>query len=471
MNYILKNRYASLVFLLSVVLWAASCIKDDFSGGTGTGEEDITIKLGITTRAGEDGLIRDNDDRFGSLAVYAFDEGGNFLALYKYNLEEAANTYTTPAFNCGIKVRKLLGIANYAAYPDLDEKLVKGLSEDAVKALTANDGGTVALSAANLLMIGETTVAFAKSDDEDEEVTASLELKRLAARVDVFVFKETGCTAEVQLETVEFVNGVKNTALKWNTGQVELPAPLQYAAPQTGKSGGLLEPAPSGDYTYESYEKGCFYSYRTQQAIAADNAPKLNITVRVNGNITRTYSAVIANKDVSEAVLDAGNVYQVKAVLAKSGLVVSTNVVPWDAEDYVLDFKDDLLYKSEGWAFGSFVAMQGNTVQLYTDKPGILRFSLLSPNTVRWKASLTNNQDFKLGPVEGSYEEDAAGNAIVQKLEVSSIPEGNNDYASTELSVFAVIGGVSYEMDLTTDQEMGGSPGTINRFTITRGNR
>ena len=49
MNYILKNRYASLVFLLSVVLWAASCIKDDFSGGTGTGEEDITIKLGITT--------------------------------------------------------------------------------------------------------------------------------------------------------------------------------------------------------------------------------------------------------------------------------------------------------------------------------------------------------------------------------------------------------------------------------------
>lgn len=100
MNYILKNRYASLVFLLSVVLWAASCIKDDFSGGTGTGEEDITIKLGITTRAGEDGLIRDNDDRFGSLAVYAFDEGGNFLALYKYNLEEAANTYTTPAFNC-----------------------------------------------------------------------------------------------------------------------------------------------------------------------------------------------------------------------------------------------------------------------------------------------------------------------------------------------------------------------------------
>lgn len=76
-----------------------------------------------------------------------------------------------------------------------------------------------------------------------------------------------------------------------------------------------------------------------------------------------------------------------------------------------------------------------------------------------------------MGPVEGSYEEDAAGNAIVQKLEVSSIPEGNNDYASTELSVFAVIGGVSYEMDLTTDQEMGGSPGTINRFTITRGNR
>lgn len=324
MKHIHKNRYAWPVLLLLMALCVGGCVKEDNAGFAETDGEDITIKLTTGTRAADNALVRNNDDCFSSLAVYAFDEGGNFLALRTYNWDTSRNSFTTSAFNCGISVRKLVGIANYDFYTDLKEKLVKGLSEGEVKKLVANGDGSVSLGANNILMTGESRVTFSEnSENEDEEVPVNLVLRRLAARVDVFVFKDTGWNSDVQILDMSFDNGVKNTTLTYTDTEEEknmnLPSSLIYAVPVKVTFSGVtsLEKDPGEeDWDEGNYLRGSFYTYRTERTAPVT---RLNITVKIDNNARKNYSAVIADEGTGRVALDAGTVYQVRAVLKESG--------------------------------------------------------------------------------------------------------------------------------------------------------
>lgn len=444
MKYIQKHIYTFPAFLLSWMMLVTACINDDLS--VAGADEEVTVKLSASTRATDDPLIRDNDDHFGSLAVYAFDENGNFLRLYTFQPDEATNTYTTPAFNCGIKVKTLYAIANYAAYSDLNTKLVKGLNFDAVKALVANADGATAttLGAANILMVGEATdLKFNKPVTEDENLTVTLQLKRLAARVDVFVLKEAGWAADVKVTKVEFSGGVKNTTLAYQEGEVALPDPLKFDATQTfnGASDTPLETFEEDNaslWQQDKHLRGSFYTYRTVQPQTSTNVPKLAITVKVNDNIEKTYTAIIADKGIDSntlVTLDAGNVYQICAIMTKTGLVIEMQVADWEkAPVYDLDFSYPT-YQNP------LTPWDGTTEKPY-DQPTVyynpdgnstegtvsFSFSLTAPSGQSWRATLLDatEADFEVKVYQkGSEIENPVASAEPFEIRVRALKPDN----------------------------------------------
>ena len=81
----MTTRYIARLFFyiaLPIVtgMSVVSCQKDESAATTDLGE--ITVHLSTSTRAGEnDPLMRNNDDRFSSLATYIFDKDGGFVGL------------------------------------------------------------------------------------------------------------------------------------------------------------------------------------------------------------------------------------------------------------------------------------------------------------------------------------------------------------------------------------------------------
>lgn len=465
MKYMNKKLYRLFALFLALAATAASCIKEDLEGG-GQNEE-ITIRLSAGTRAeGEDPLIHAKDEKFGSLAVYVFEADGRFVSLYKEE-DFALNNIHEASFNCYSNARILLGVANYAAYTDLAGKLTTGLTLPQVKDLVANADGATVLGDGNILMVGQVDVpAFTQ---ETENIPVSLTLKRLAARIDIHAFKETGWMADVQLTSVEFAGGVANTTLNVSESEIDLPGTLKIATPKSEAASKHLAELPA-EWKAVEHRNMCFYSYRTRQAIASDDVPRLKFTVRINNNITKEYEAVIANPADAFAVLDAGKVYQVQAVLSKSGLTVSTAVADWEQEDSELDFTDNLSYTSNGWQPGTYADKTGNVVRLTPETDGIISFTLQSPNTAKWNAVLTNPEYFRLKVDEGEYQEDeTTAQPLTQRLEIELLKPEYTGYAETELAVYATIGGTRYELDLTHDGTGQKPSENVERFTIIRG--
>lgn len=439
MKYIQKHIYTFPAFLLSWMMLVTACINDDLS--VAGADEEVTVKLSASTRATDDPLIRDNDDHFGSLAVYAFDEKGNFLRLYTFVPSVASNTYTTDAFNCGIGVKTLYAIANYDAYPDFE---LKALNYNAVRAQVANAAGTTALKANNILMVGEVTgLAFSKPDDQDENISVSISLKRLAARVDVFVLKEAGWAADVKVTKVEFSGGVKNTTLAYQEGEVALPDPLKFDATQTfnDASDTPLETFEADNallWQQDKHLRGSFYTYRTVQPQTSTNVPKLAITVKVNDNIEKTYTAIIADKGIDSntlVTLDAGNVYQICAIMTKTGLVIEMQVADWEkAPVYDLDFSYPT-YQNP------LTPWDGTTEKPY-DQPTVyynpdgnstegtvsFSFSLTAPSGQSWRATLLDatEADFEVKVYQkGSEIENPVASAEPFEIRVRALKPDN----------------------------------------------
>lgn len=352
MKYTLRRNRSFSVMLLSAILLISSCIRENISGEAIDGE-DITIKLKVGTRAAtEDKLVTNNDDYFGSLAVYAFDENDDFVILHKFDMSKATNFYEAEeAFVCPQRAKTLLAIANYEAYPELGLALVKGLSMEQVKGLVASLPEETGLDAGNILMTGEVPVPEFGDATTDESKEVAITLHRLAARIDVYVFKAKGWDDDrVTVKKVQLTNGVSNTTLEYAEDQFSLPAELKYFD-ATGILTNTDTPEEDGDHEWTSNEVtfhksyASFYTYRTSELINSGKEAKLAVTLGI-GESERVYTAVVANSGNSNVLLDAGKVYQVKAVLnANGGIMLTAIVAPWE-ENGDTDWEFEFNYPS-----------------------------------------------------------------------------------------------------------------------------
>lgn len=397
-----------------------SCQQDE--GAAMANLEEITIHLATSTRAGEaDPLMRDNDDRFGDLATYIFDKDGGFIGLRKepvpaVDADNNGNNRFATSFTCLSNAAELFCIANYSAHPGLDGLLQKGMTKSQVEALIAQ---TDRLTPTGLLMVGKAEIKFQQDITVSESVNVEVVLKRLAARVDVHAFKESGWNAEVKIVDITFTGGVRNSTLAYTEGTVGLPGTPAYDEARTlsGESMGDKATLKAFEgqeietfWKNDNYRNGSFYTYRTSQPRTSEHAARLDITIRIDGSVTKTYSAVVANaNDNADVTLDAGNVYQVKALLKKNGLTILTSVAPWDdAPVYDLEF-DAPNYTNP------LLPMNGGTDTPYprptvyynpdesSDEGSIsFMFHIEGPKEQKWTPTLFGNpEDFKVEVLQG----------------------------------------------------------------------
>lgn len=163
------------------------------------------------------------------------------------------------------------------------------------------------------------------------------------------------------------------------------------------------------------------------------------------------------------------------ARVRSGGYELQLEVQPWEVEEINVDFKDELSYVSDGWQPGSIIRRTGNTVQLDPAQPAVLRFTIQSPNSATWHANLggADPRAFRIVP---GYDSGAACEAdpatgqltpVEQEIRIEVTDPTSEDSHEAVLHVYADIGGVTYELDLTGDNTVEGNPDDeVNRFTL-----
>lgn len=169
-------------------------------------------------------------------------------------------------------------------------------------------------------------------------------------------------------------------------------------------------------------------------------------------------------------------------------LELTYEVNPWEREDITVNYEDNLSYRSDGWDEED---EEGNTILelmdngrtmhfLDAEATATLRFVINSPKVATWRAQLTGVDVtyFEFVDADGNHLDhisgtaDFNGNTAVQQIiRIKCTQPESEETHRVELRVYATIGGIDYEMDLTDTSGEDMRPGSeaINHFTILQG--
>lgn len=157
------------------------------------------------------------------------------------------------------------------------------------------------------------------------------------------------------------------------------------------------------------------------------------------------------------------------ARVTSSGYELLLSVNPWEREDITVDYEDNLSYVSSGWGNTILGIINNDPTQIHInpDQTAVLTFMINTPSGALWRATLSNYTDFEfVGSSSGAAYSD--GRPVSQTIQVRVTNPESDDPHETELRVYADIGGVTYEMDLTNPSEGEITPGDnpVNHFTL-----
>ena len=148
------------------------------------------------------------------------------------------------------------------------------------------------------------------------------------------------------------------------------------------------------------------------------------------------------------------------ARVKSDGYELQLHVLLWEVEEIEVNFEDELSYSSQGWdeetLLEPYPEENNGIVHLNPEETAVLRFTLQSPKTATWRASLEGDVtafEFVDGSNEGTiqFTTNAAGEQIPEPLEIKlrvTDPESQDRHEAV-LHVYASIGGQDYELDLT----------------------
>ena len=157
------------------------------------------------------------------------------------------------------------------------------------------------------------------------------------------------------------------------------------------------------------------------------------------------------------------------ARVTSSGYELLLSVNPWERKDITVNYENNLSYVSNGWGNTILGIINNDPTQIHVnpDQTAVLTFMINTPSGALWRATLSNYTDFEfVGPSSGSaYSE---GKPVTQTIQIRVTNPESDDPHETELHVYADIGGVTYEMDLTNPSEGEITPGEnpVNHFTL-----
>ena len=161
------------------------------------------------------------------------------------------------------------------------------------------------------------------------------------------------------------------------------------------------------------------------------------------------------------------------ARVKSDGYELQLHVQPWVVEDIEVNFEDNLSYTSGGWdeeTILGYLDAEETRVHVNPDETAVLRFTIQTPNTATWRAQLTG-ADINAFEFVGEHSGNAYGangQPVDQQIQVRvTNPESDSSF-EVQLQVFATIGGIDYELDLTNPGNTPIRPdeSDVNRFTL-----
>ena len=160
---------------------------------------------------------------------------------------------------------------------------------------------------------------------------------------------------------------------------------------------------------------------------------------------------------------------KIYARVTSSGYELLLSPNPWNMEDITVNYEDNLSYVSQGWGntILGFLNETKTQVQINPNQPAVLTFMINTPSGALWRATLSNYTDFQfVGPSSGAAYTDEK--PVPQTIQIEAVHSESDERYETELHVYADIGGITYEMDLTNPSAGEIKPGDdpVNYFTI-----
>ena len=159
------------------------------------------------------------------------------------------------------------------------------------------------------------------------------------------------------------------------------------------------------------------------------------------------------------------------ARVKSDGYELQLHVQPWKVEDIEVNFEDNLSYTSGGWdekTIIGYLDAEKTRVHVNPDERAVLCFTIQTPNTATWRAQLVG-ADINAFEFVGEHSGNAYGadgQPVEQQIQVRvTNPESDSSF-EVQLQVFATIGGIDYELDLTNRDDGTVSPGEVQRFTL-----
>lgn len=395
-------KYRLIILLLST-LFGGACTKETVIDEESQAEN-VAVNVSVSTLAANDPASINQDQAFGSLAIYLYNNDASFT------LEGSALLPSfTPITTKDIPLKTQLGtkilylVANYAGKTlRLTNGNVLPLTtttskQDLDHLVTESSGG---FSPASLLMVGKQTITIASTDNGK---IVDVLLRRLQARVDVHVFKGTNFASNiVTLESVTLHNQVLNSEVKFdyavNTAQM-LTSPMFNVQPIANTD--LLTSYINGTILQPANAKAHFYSYQNLVTVLSPvqtTAPYLEIKINSNG-VGYTYTGYLTdnNQTTHKYSLLQNNVYQVLAVLdVAPKMALSLIVLPWNQTN--IEYERPIT--ANDFSFGAWGASWGglNGKTMNTNVGGledaVFEFELKAPVGAAWTATLTNGLDF-----------------------------------------------------------------------------
>lgn len=396
----MKNRL--IILLSSTLIWGA-CTQETVNEDAFQ-PESVSVNLSVSTLAVNDPISIDQDQSFGSLAIYLYNNDASFT------LERSALLPSfTPITSKDIPLQTQVGtkilylVANYAGKT---LKLNNGNALTLTTTTSKQDLDNIMIesssgfSPASLLMVGKQTITIAPGDNGK---IVNVMLRRLQARVDVHVFKGVNFGSNVvTLESITLHNQVLNSEVKFdyavNAAQM-LTSPM--FSTQLVSNNSVLSPYVNGTVLQPVNAKANFYSYQNLVTVLSPlqvTAPYLEIKLNSNG-VGQTYIGYLtdANQTTYKYSLLQNNVYQILAVLdVDSKIVLNITVLPWNETNIEYErpiTANDFSFGAWGTSWGG---LNGKTMNTNVGglEDAVFQFELKAPIGASWTATLTNGLDF-----------------------------------------------------------------------------
>ena len=392
------------LFLLAFSLYSCSESETPVSD---TADNQARFNFLIRTTPKEEKLTLGGDDSFSSLALYIFNK-----ADQRCEYSELIPEFTpqrlkelSRSVNVSPQTKIIYAIANYND-PDktFSTPVTSALTLEQLENLTVS--GSV-FSGNSILMVGKKEVPI-----NSEYVVAEIPMQRLAARLDIYMFKNQELAqSTVTVTSVEFRNQVLTTY--GNPDRVTMPADAKMqnvTVPIT--ENGTLQPMPSDlSEIIPANAKASFYTYRNMVPDGKPdaNTPYIRITALFDG-ISYTYRGYLTDQGqtTNKYSLLHNTVYRVMAMLdhPDNQLVIQTTPYPWSVVSSEIGHEvtegDYRLQPFNGNDTGATTGVvqfpyiwegEARNETSYAD----YSFSLTAPAGAVWTATLTNGLDFTFG--------------------------------------------------------------------------